>query len=157
VFAWSPLVFAIAMMVICVAALVRGEWEERLFGALYMSACMASLAVEKRPWTGPQGAIVAIDAIVLFGAVGIAFVSGKLWPIGAAAFQVLTLGAHLAFIAADGRLSAVGYLTVLIVWSYGTIACLACGVGSHLRAPKPVRWGSLQSAIRRRGCGSDQV
>lgn len=136
------MVFATAMMAICIAALVRGGWEERLFGAIYMGACMASLAVEKRPWTGPQEAIVAIDAIVLASAVAIVLVSQKLWPIGAAAFQLLTLGAHLAFIAAEGRLSAVGYLTVLIVWSYGTIACLACGAGSPFRAPKRVRWAS---------------
>lgn len=138
-FAWSPLVFAIAMMAICVAALIRGGWEERLFGAIYMGACMASLAVEKRPWTGPQEAIVAIDALVLAAAVAIALASGKLWPIGAAAFQVLTMGAHLAFIVAQGRLNAVGYLTVLIVWSYGTIACLACGAGSPFRFSLPFK------------------
>lgn len=123
------------MLVVCIAALIRGGWEERLLGAIYMGACMASLAVEKRPWTGPQGAIVAIDAMVLAGSIGIALVSHKLWPIGAAAFQLLTMGAHLAFITAEGRLSAAGYLTVLIVWSYGTIGCLACGGGSPFRGP----------------------
>jgi hypothetical protein len=143
VFAASPLVFAIAMMAICIAALLRGDWEERGFGAIYLGACIASLAVEERPWTGPQGAIVAIDALVLVAAVAIAVVSGKLWPIGAAAFQVLTLGAHLAFIAAQGRLGAVGYLTVLVVWSYGTIACLACGAGSPFRLPWRFGPGSL--------------
>lgn len=137
------------MMAVCVAALVRGGWEERVFGALYMGACMASLAVEKRPWTGPQDAVVAIDAIVLVGTVGIALVSTKLWPIGAAACQVLTLGAHLAFIAANGRLSAVGYLTVLVVWSYGTIACLACGAGSLFRTSKRLRLGGLGIVVRR--------
>lgn len=144
------------MMVICLAALVRGGWEERLFGALYMSACMASLAVEKRPWTGPQGAIVAIDAIVLFAAVGIALGSGKLWPIGAAAFQVLTLGAHLAFIAAEGRLSAVGYLTVLVVWSYGTIVCLASGSGWRFRAPRPIGFGRLRIRPAPRADGTNE-
>lgn len=133
------------MMAICVAALIRGGWEERLFGAIYMGACMASLAVEKRPWTGPQEAIVAIDALVLAAAVAIALASGKLWPIGAAAFQVLTMGAHLAFIVAQGRLNAVGYLTVLIVWSYGTIACLACGAGSPFRFSLPFKPWTVNS------------
>jgi hypothetical protein len=126
-FPWSPLLFAIAMIAICVAALLRGGWEAKVLGASYMAACMASLAVEQRPWVGPQGAIIAIDALVLAVAIGVVSRSRKLWPIIAAAFQVLTLGAHLAFVAAGGRLGAAGYLTVLAVWSYGTVAAIAWG------------------------------
>lgn len=131
------------MMVICIAALARGGWEERLFGAVYMGACVASLAVEKRPWTGPQGAIIAIDAIVLTLALAVVVLSRKLWPVGAAAFQVLTLGAHLAFVVAQGRLSAAGYLTVLVVWSYGTLFCLASGVAPRLGVPAQFRFWSV--------------
>ena len=153
-FAWSPLVFAIAMVLVCVAALIRGRWEEKVLGAVYLAACMASLAVEKRPWTGPQGAVIAIDAVVLGVSVAVVLGSEKLWPILAAAFQVLTVGAHLAFIAAEGRLGAAGYLTVLALWSYGTIACIAWGAGSQ--GPPPIGlnfhklkkgFGSADSAI----------
>lgn len=129
------------MLAVCVAALVRGDGEERLFGAVYLGACVASLAVEKRPWTGLQDAIVVIDALVLAVAVGIVLASRKLWPIGAAAFQILTLAAHLAFMFAEGRLSIPGYLTVLLVWSYGTVGCLACGLRPRL--PIPLRWRPL--------------
>jgi len=133
------------MVVVCIAALVRGAWEEKLLAAVYLGACMASLAVEQRPWTGPQGAVVAIDAVVLATALGIVLVSTKTWPILAAAFQVLTLGAHLAFVAAEGRLGPAGYLTVLALWSYGTVGCIAWGaalaapIGLTLRTgPSPV-------------------
>ena len=136
-FPWSPLVFSIGMVVICVTALVRGGWEERIIGAVYLAACMASLAVEQRPWTGPQGAVIAIDGLVLAAALGVVLGSEKLWPIVAAGFQVLTVGAHLAFVAAEGRLGAAGYLTVLAVWSWGTVACIAWGAGSGLPLPMP--------------------
>ncbi|WP_062098342.1 hypothetical protein [Caulobacter sp. CCH5-E12] len=150
-FPWSPLVFAIAMVVACVAALVRGRWEERLLGATYLAACMASLAVEKRPWTGPQGAVIAIDAIVLALAIGVVLGSRKLWPVIAAAFQVLTVGAHLAFIGAEGRLGAAGYLTVLAVWSYGMVGCLAWGAGSQLPLPERLRPRSLRKGYEVHG------
>lgn len=121
------------MVLVCVAALIRGRWEEKVLGAVYLAACMASMAVEKRPWTGPQGGVIAIDAVVLGVSVAVVLGSEKLWPILAAAFQVLTVGAHLAFIGAEGRLGAAGYLTVLALWSYGTIACIAWGAGSQGR------------------------
>lgn len=123
------------MVLVCVGALVRGRWEEQVLGAAYLAACMASLAVEKRPWTGPQGAVIAIDVLVLGVSVAVVLGSQKLWPVLTAAFQVLTVGAHLAFIAAEGRLGAAGYLTVLALWSYGTIACIAWGAGSQRRSP----------------------
>lgn len=129
--AWSPLIFAIAMLVVCTGALLLGEWEEKLLGGVYMAACMASLAVEQRPWSGPQGAVIAIDAVMICIAVGTALGSSKIWPIFAAAFQVLTLGAHLSFILAEGRLGEAGYLTVLAVWSYGMVIAIAVGVTSH--------------------------
>lgn len=147
-FAWSPLVFAIAMVLVCVAALIRGRWEEKVLGAVYLAACMASLAVEKRPWTGPQGAVIAIDAVVLGVSVAVVLGSEKLWPVLAAAFQVLTVGAHLAFITAEGRLGAAGYLTVLALWSYGMIACIAWGAGSQGR---PLTGLDLQDLRKRLG------
>ncbi len=127
------------MVVVCITALVRGGWEEKVMGAIYLAACMASLAVERRPWTGPQGAVIAIDGLVLIAALAVVVASHKLWPIVAAGFQVLTVGAHLAFLAADGRLGAPGYLTVLALWSYGTVACLVWGAGSGLQLPAPLR------------------
>lgn len=116
------------MVAVCVAALLRGDWEEKVTGGIYLAACLTSLAVEQRPWVGPQGAVILIDAVVLVSATIVAMGSSKLWPIFAAALQVLTFGAHLAFILAQGRLGVVGYLTVLALWSYGTIACLSWGL-----------------------------
>lgn len=135
------------MVLVCIAALVRGRWEEKLLGAAYLAACMASLAVERRPWTGPQGAVIAIDAIVLALTVGVVLGSRKLWPVIAAAFQVLTVGAHLAFIGAEGRLGAAGYLTVLAVWSYGMVGCLAWGAGSQLPLPERLRLHRLKKGL----------
>ncbi|WP_163234002.1 hypothetical protein [Caulobacter rhizosphaerae] len=126
------------MIIICMAALLRGGWEEKVLGAAYMAACMASLAVEERPWVGPQGLVIAIDAIVLALAVGVVLRSSKGWPIVAAAFQVLTVGAHLAFVAAHGRLGAAGYLTVLALWSYGTVAAIAWGAVPLVLASSPM-------------------
>lgn len=128
---WSPLVFAIVLMTVCAAALVVGAWEEKFLGGCYLAACVASLAVEQRPWTGPQGPIIGIDALMLGAAVATVVRSAKLWPILAAAFQVLTVGAHLAFVLAQGRLGAAGYLTVLAVWSYGTVGAIALGLATH--------------------------
>lgn len=132
------------MVLVCVAALVGGRWEERLLGGVYLAACMATLAVEQRPWTGPQGAVIAIDAMVLAVAVGVVLRSGKPWPIIAAAFQLLTLGAHLAFVAGEGRLSAAGYLTALALWSYGTVACIAWGVGADLSPARLLTFWALR-------------
>jgi len=119
------------MIIVCMAALLRGDWEEKVLGGSYLAACLASLAVEVRPWTGPQGPVIAIDAIVLGVSVAVVLRSKKAWPVIAAAFQVLTVGAHLAFVAAEGRLGAAGYLTVLAVWSYGTVGAIAWGASAH--------------------------
>jgi hypothetical protein len=122
------------MIVVCMAALLRGGWEEKVLAGSYLAACVASLAVETRPWTGPQGPLIAIDAAVLGVAVLVVLRSSKVWPIVAAAFQVLNVGAHLAYIAAEGRLGVAGYLTALAVWSYGTVGAIAWGVSAHLRS-----------------------
>jgi hypothetical protein len=128
VLTWSPLIFAIVMTAACVSALVVGAWEERLLGGLYLAACVASLAAESRPWAGPQWAITAIDAIMLLASIAVVLASTKAWPIVAAALQVLTMGAHVSFALAKGGLGTNGYLTVLAVWSYGAVGCIAYGV-----------------------------
>lgn len=151
-FTWSPMIFSLVMLAVCTMALVRGRWEEKLLGGAYLAACMLSLAVERRPWSGPQGAIIAIDALVLLIAIAVAINSAKVWPILAAAFQVLTVGAHLAFLAAPGRLGPVGYLTALAVWSYGMVACLSWSLW-----PCPIamaRWIGLSSPGGAKGASS---
>jgi hypothetical protein len=125
---WSPLVFAIVMLAVCSSALVYGAWEERLLGGLYLAACVASLAAESRPWSGPQWAITATDAVMLIVSIVVVLLSVKAWPILTAALQVLTLGAHVSFALAKGGLGVNGYLTALALWSYGTVACIAYGV-----------------------------
>lgn len=150
-FTWSPLVFAAVMVGVCLAAILRGGWEEKLLGAAYLAACLASLAVEKRPWTGPQGAVIAIDAIMLALAIGVVLATEKPWPIVAAGFQVLTVGAHMAFLAADGKLGATGYLTVLALWSYGTVGCIAWGTLALLPLPRPLRLGGPSGGRERQG------
>lgn len=125
---WSPLIFAVLMIAICGAALLKGDWETRVLGGFYMAACLLSLAAERQPWSGPQWVITTIDAA--YGLVSIVVVvrSRKAWPVVVAAMQLLTLGAHLAFVLAKGKLGVDGYLTVLALWSYGIIGCIAFGL-----------------------------
>lgn len=125
---WSPLIFVLLMTPVCGMALVLGGWEARVLGGLYMAACLLSLAAEHQPWSGPQWAITAIDAAYLAVSIAVVGRSTKAWPILVAAMQLLTIGAHLAFVLAKGRLGVDGYLTVLALWSYGIVGCLAHGL-----------------------------
>jgi hypothetical protein len=143
VLAWSPLIAACLMAVICGAAVFIGQWEERVVGALYGAAWLLSLAAASRVWQQPQWAVMAIDVAILLALIAVISWSTKIWPILAGSMQLLTVGAHIAFILGRTHLGADAYLTVLGLWSYGILICIGCGA---LR----VRIAGRRDALRRR-------
>lgn len=127
--AWSPVIFAALMTLVCLACVVIGQWEERVLGGLYGLACWASLAAASRFWREPQWTVGAIDLIYFLLAATVVWRSSKAWPIWTGAMQLLTLTTHLAYWLSEHRFGADAYLTVLGLWSYGIVLCLAVACG----------------------------
>jgi len=123
--AWSPLIFAALMTLVCLMSAVIGDWEERVLGGLYGMACWASLAAATRFWREPQWTVGAIDLVYFLAATLVVWRSSKAWPIWVGAMQLLTLTTHLAYWLSAHRFGADAYLTVLGLWSYGIVLCLA--------------------------------
>jgi hypothetical protein len=148
--AWSPVIFAALMTLVCVTCLVIGEWEERLLGGLYGTACWASLAAATRLWREPQWTVGAIDLVYFLVTALVVWRSTKAWPVWAGAMQLLTLTTHLAYGLSEHRLGADAYLTVLGLWSYGIVLCLTLGCGQgQLRARKRARAARIEAEARR--------
>ena len=124
---WSPVVFATVMTLVCLTCVAIGDWEERLLGGLYGMACWASLAAATRLWREPQWTVGAIDLVYFLAAALVIWRSTKAWPVWVGAMQLLTLTTHLAYGLSAHRFGADAYLTVLGVWSYGIVICLAVG------------------------------
>ena len=147
---WSPVIFTALMTLVCLTCMVIGEWEERLLGGLYGMACWASLVAATRVWREPQWAVAAIDLIYFLAAAGVVWRSNKAWPIWVGAMQLLTLTTHLAYWLSQHRFGADAYLTVLVVWSYGIVVCLAASCGqTWSRARRQTRDARIEAEARR--------
>lgn len=125
VLAWSPILYLLVMALVCMRGVWLGAWETRLLAGCYAAASLASLAAVRPPWARPQWGVAAIDLAFFLLAVVVIFRSRRLWPVLIGAAQLLVLATHGAFAAAGGHLGADAYFTVLAVWTYAIILCLA--------------------------------
>lgn len=125
VLAWSPWIYLVIMAVVCGYALTVGAWETRLLAGLYALASLASPVSMQADLARPQWGVAAIDLAYLAAVLLVVVRSPRPWPVLIGAAQLLALATHLAFALADGHLGADAYFTVLAVWTYGVIVCLA--------------------------------
>lgn len=118
------------LVTICVLALWRGGRRERITAATLLVGNFAGRFlidyVGRGPQVSPQLGLLAMDGAMLAVLLWVALSSRKLWPLPAAACQLLVVAGHLAFMTA-GRGFGFAYITALIVFSYGVMLSLGAG------------------------------
>ncbi|MGC1302734.1 MAG: hypothetical protein WA840_10200 [Caulobacteraceae bacterium] len=131
------------MALICLSALIRGRWPERITAIALAIAWVGSAAVEDRrglhhPTTyhGFQPAIFAIDCLYgLFLGVLVAAVPRR-WAILAAGCQLFLVGLHIVA-ATTHWVSQWDFFSAYYLLSWAGLASLAIGVAIEGRRPAP--------------------
>ncbi len=123
-----------------VAALTiwRGGWPERTvaFGTIVGSLAMA-LFQNTKDWSAPQWGDLAVDSVFLLLVIWVALRSRKVWPMFAAAFQLVAVVNYVARLA-DARVGVLAPFTAGVIWSYLILLAVVVGVWLNRRAaPAP--------------------
>ena len=129
-FFWT---FAGLLVAACLLAAARGGRPERLTALLFVTAWIASIAVERpfaERYATLQTATMAID-LILFGALlAIALTSRRYWPMIVVSLQAVILIAHLVKIF-DPLLIRAAYERMTIVWPMLQVIVLIAGTLIH--------------------------
>ncbi len=121
-------------------AIWRGRWEERTIAlGMVVDSLAASMFQNTQDWSAPQWADLTIDLAYLILMVWVVLKSRRVWPLFAAAFQLIDVAIYLAFIA-DGRVGALAPYYAIAIWSYLILIVIAIGT---LAQPKPLRSSSI--------------
>lgn len=126
----------VALAVVALLAFLRGGRLERQAAGVIVLAWLASALAPLGGRTGPSGVIVGIDVLLLIYLLYHAAFSRRLWPVVAAAFQLLIVATHAAF-GLRPDLEQWGYFTAYYAWSWGVLAALAAGALTSRRSPAP--------------------
>jgi Na+/citrate or Na+/malate symporter len=121
------------MLIVCGAALWKGEVEERLTGAALLLNAGANVAMRDRSWPHIQTAAFVADSLLLVLLVAIALRTPKFWPLPAAAFVLLNVLTHVAKLI-DPVLQQWAYMTAIVIWTYLIYAALGVGTWNVWRA-----------------------
>ncbi|MBI1406442.1 MAG: hypothetical protein GC145_09985 [Caulobacter sp.] len=128
---------ALAMVLACGYAMVKGDRPARWCGMLIALAWVGSFLLQDRQHNqAPQYAVAGLDVLLSLVFLGLTLRFRRLWLVIASASQLLTAATHVAFVL-DPRILALGFMTAYYVWSYVTLLALA--------------WGTWQAARARRG------
>jgi hypothetical protein len=125
-----------SMLIVAALAAWRGGWEERTIAfGMVVDAVVSAVFENQRDWNAPQWADLAVDLVYLAVMVWVALKSNRLWPLWAAAFQVIDVVVYLAFVA-DVRVGAWASYTAIVIWSY--LILIVIVVGTLTRRSHPV-------------------
>ncbi len=105
----------------------RGKWEERTIAfGMVVDSLATNVFQNTQDWTAPQWADLAIDTGYLVLMVWVALKSNRIWPLFAAAFQVIDVAIYLAFVA-DKRVGALAPFAAIVIWSYLILIVIVVG------------------------------
>lgn len=117
----------VAMSIACGLAFWRGGREERIAAAACIAAWFASpLVQDKQNWLDPQWGMMIVDAGLFLALTILAVTTSRIWPLFAAAFQLVGMVVHLGMIV-DHEIRALAYLRGLVIFSYLVLVALAVG------------------------------
>jgi hypothetical protein len=123
-----PLWFAyLVTVLVCGAALWKGDWEERVVGGGLGLSCAVTVIARDLSWPRVQLAELGGDILMLALLFVVALRTKKFWPLFAAAFQLLAVMTHVAK-TADSTLHQWAYVTAIVIWTY--LIFIALGVGA---------------------------
>ena len=117
------------LLLICGYALWRGRRDERIAASICLAASVATKFVISPltvRYTGLEGGLLIIDALVLVGFVTLALHSQRFWPLWVAGLQLTSSMSHLMK-AVDIDLLPKAYAAAAVFWSYPILIILAIG------------------------------
>ena len=108
-------------------AFLKGDEPERVGAGAYALGLLASLLLQDDSrLSGPQWAVMAVDATLLFVYAGLAWKSRRSWPIWSSALLALILMCHVLMVI-DLRPPLAAFYAVMNLASYGILLALALG------------------------------
>jgi hypothetical protein len=123
---WSQ-IGAIFVVAICLFAFWKGDEPERLAAGAYVLGWFASLLAQGDGKVFQvQWGVFAIDVVMLVVLAALVWKSRRVWPVWAAACQLLVVTSHVLSIF-DVRPSVSAFLTVVNLAGYGVLVALAVG------------------------------
>lgn len=118
---------------ICAWALWRGGFVERATAVAVLVQLISSALVQNlRAVEAPQYGMFAIDVGLLALLAWLSFTSSRRWTLFATAFQLLSVGTHLAKML-DPSIHGWAYLTTAVLWGYAVLFALAVGTAQAAR------------------------
>ena len=116
-----------AVILCCLFAFLKGEDLERFGAGAFLLAWFASILVQQDgDLHRPQVGLFAINVIMAIVFAGMAWRSRAVWPVWAAAFQLLSVMSHIMNMI-DLRTPTASLYTVLNLAGYGVLACIVVG------------------------------
>jgi hypothetical protein len=129
-------IWTACMLAVAAVALWRGGWAERTVALGMIADSIASGIMQNRTnWASPQWADLTIDIVYLAVMLWVALKSDRLWPLWAAAFQLIDVAIYFAFIV-DARIGALAPYWAIEIWSY--LILIVIVVGALTRPSRPV-------------------
>jgi len=113
---------------ICLAALWKGDREERMAGVvLLLTTIFTPLIQDRIHWMDPGARFLIEDSLLLVLLLGLAMRHGRTWMLFAAAFQLLSTLSHPAAHLSP-RVGPIAYIVIFQLFSYGVYLSLGAGV-----------------------------
>ncbi len=139
-------VWTVLMIGVTVFAFWRGGWPERTVAVGMIADSVASgILQDRHNWATTQWGDLAVDVAYLLLLVWVALKSDRLWPLWAAAFQLVGVVIYLARIV-DMKVGALAPFTAVVIWSYLVLLSVVVGTWQRWRdrrpAPSPPAEGS---------------
>jgi hypothetical protein len=118
---------AAAILIICAAALWKGDRTEQWGGWICFIGWLISVLIQDDAGMDlEQYAMLGVDLGVFLGLGVLAWKGQRTWPIWAAACQAITVAVNLAKLV-DFRIPQYAYISALAIASYGVLIALAVG------------------------------
>jgi hypothetical protein len=150
-FALPPSLGVAVLLSVCVGALLKGGWEERITALGLLANVAFTVILRDRSWPHLQWAGFEADILFFALILAIALRSRKYWPLAAAAFALLDVVTHVAKLI-DANVAQWAYFTAIVIWTYALFVALGVGTWNTWRAqryPASAR-PEAPAAVRRR-------
>ena len=132
------------MLAVAGLSVWRGEWPERTVAFTIIVGSIATAILQNtRDESAMQWGDLAVDCACLIVFVWVALRSRRLWPLFAAAFQLIAVVIYFARLA-DIRVGARSPFTAGVIWSYLILVAVLVGVFMNRRDRHPQSPGAAE-------------
>lgn len=132
-------IYGLAALTLVVGlAFWRGGTTERRVAVIIALAWVGSVIVDDDATRGVQWAIFAVDIVLALYLISEGLFGHKIWPIAAAAAQIMITLTHVAFWI-DPDLVQEAFFSAYYVWSYIVLTCLFFGCLFASQTAKDIR------------------